>query len=105
MTYGTTLIAVVAVVKGATFTVDWRPSYLISLAYISVLGSFAGFGIYFTLLGRIGPARAGYSTVLYPVVALAASTFLEGYRWTPLAVAGLVSVMIGVTLVLRQRAA
>lgn len=105
MTYGTSLIAVVAVVKGATFTIDLRAPYLISLAYISLLGSFAGFGIYFTLLGRIGAARAGYSTVLYPVVALAASTLLEGYRWTPIAVAGLVSVMVGVFLVLRQRPA
>lgn len=105
MTYGTALIAVVAVAKGAAFIIDWRAPYLISLAYISLLGSFVGFGIYFTLLGRIGAARAGYSTVLYPVVALAASTLLEGYRWTPLAVAGLVSVMVGVFLVLRQRPA
>ncbi|RDV03665.1 DMT family transporter [Undibacter mobilis] len=105
MTYGTALVAVVAFFKGATFTIDLRAPYLISLAYISLLGSFAGFAIYFTLLGRIGPARAGYSTVLYPVVALAASTVLEGYRWTPLAVAGLVSVMIGVFLVLRPRPA
>ena len=65
----------------------------------------AGFAICFTLLGRIGPARAGYSTVLYPVVALAASTVLEGYRWTPLAAFGLVSVMVGVFLVLRPRPA
>lgn len=105
MTYGTALVAVVALVKGATFTIDMRAPYLISLAYISVLGSFVGFGAYFTLLGRIGAARAGYSTVLYPVVALAASTVLEGYRWTPLAIAGLVSVMVGVFLVLRQRPA
>ncbi len=105
MAYGTTLIAVVAFVKGASFIIDWRPSYLISLGYISLLGSFAGFAIYFTLLGRIGPARAGYSTVLYPVVALAASTVLEGYRWTPLAAFGLVSVMVGVFLVLRPRPA
>jgi len=105
MTYGTALIAVVALVKGASFTIDWRAPYLISLAYVSVLGSFVGFGTYFTLLGRIGPARAGYSTVLYPVVALAASTVLEGYRWTPVAIAGLVSVMVGVFLVLRPRPA
>ena len=104
MTYGTAFVAAVAAAQGATFTIDLRAPYLISLGYISVVASFVGFGMYFTLLGRIGAARAGYSTVLYPVVALAASTVLEGYRWTPLSVAGLVSVMIGVTLVLRQRA-
>lgn len=105
MAYGTAFVALLALVRGEVFTVDLRPAYLVSLAYLSVIGSFVGFGIYFTMLGRIGAARAGYSTVLYPVIALVASTFLEGYRWTPLAVAGLVSVLAGVVLVLRQRAA
>jgi hypothetical protein len=33
-------------------------------------------------------ARAGYATVLFPVVALAISTSLEGYSWSPIALAG-----------------
>lgn len=103
MAYGTLFVALLALVKGEAFMFDWRPSYMISLAYLSVFASFVGFAAYFTLLGRIGAARTGYSTVLYPVIALTASTLLEGYRWTPLAVAGLVSVLAGVILVLRQR--
>ncbi|CFP56719.1 Uncharacterised protein [Bordetella pertussis] len=47
----------------------------------------------------MGPARAAYCTVLFPVVALTISTFVEGYRWTPQALAGLALVMLGNVLV------
>jgi drug/metabolite transporter superfamily protein YnfA len=33
--------------------------------------------------------------VLFPVVALAVSTWLEGYRWTPLGLAGLALCLAG----------
>ena len=59
------------------------------------------FGVYFTLLGRIGAARAGYTTVMYPVVALVMSTIAEGYRWSLLSGLGLAAVLLGNLLVLR----
>ena len=34
------------------------------------------------LVGRMGPERAAYCTVLFPVVALNISVFAEGYQWT-----------------------
>jgi len=102
MLYGTVIVALVGVAKGEAFVIDWSPIYLGSLVYLVLLASVVGFGTYFTLLNRIGAARAGYSTVLYPVVALAVSTWLEDYRWTPLAIAGLAAVLFGVILVLRQ---
>ena len=69
-----------------------------------MIGSVVAFGVYFTLLGRIGAARAGYSSVLYPVIALAVSSVVEDYRWSALAVAGLALVFAGNVLVLRKPA-
>ncbi len=54
-----------------------------------------GFTAYLTLVGRIGPERAAYCTVLFPLVALAVSTVFEGYQWSPLAVVGLLLVVAG----------
>ena len=54
-----------------------------------------GFTAYLMLVGRIGPERAAYCTVLFPIVALAVSTVFEGYQWTALAVVGLVLVVAG----------
>jgi drug/metabolite transporter (DMT)-like permease len=46
-------------------------------------------------VARIGSARAGYATVLFPIVALAISTVLEGYNWTPLAMIGVALILVG----------
>jgi len=101
MVYGVVVMALVALLRGERFAVEWSATYLGGLIYLSVLGSVLAFGVYFTLLGRIGAARAGYSTVMYPVIALVASTFAENYRWSVLAVLGLAAVLAGNLLVLR----
>jgi drug/metabolite transporter (DMT)-like permease len=44
---------------------------------------------------KIGPAKAAYSSVLIPIIAMGFSTWLEGYRWTPLAAAGAVLALAG----------
>jgi drug/metabolite transporter (DMT)-like permease len=102
MAYGAGLMALFAFVRGHTFTVEWSATYLGGLLYLALIGSVLAFGVYFTLLGRIGPARAGYSTVMYPVVALIVSTFAEDYRWTVLSALGLTATLVGNLLVLRE---
>ncbi|RDV05668.1 DMT family transporter [Undibacter mobilis] len=101
MTYGVSFVTVLALARGETFTIDWSVTYLGGLAYLSILGSFVAFGVYFTLLGRIGAARTGYTTVMYPVVALMVSTFAEDYRWSLLGACGLAAVLLGNVLILR----
>lgn len=100
MTYGTGFVTVLALAQGHAFTIDWSVTYLGGLAYLSIVGSFIAFGVYFTLLGRIGAARTGYTTVMYPVVALVVSTFVEDYRWSLLAACGLAAVLLGNVLIL-----
>jgi drug/metabolite transporter (DMT)-like permease len=101
MAYGATLMALFSLVRGDRFMLEWSVTYLVGLLYLSVIGSVIAFSVYFTLLGRIGAARAGYTTVMYPVIALIVSTFAEGYRWSLFAVLGLAAVLAGNLLVLR----
>ena len=54
------------------------------------------------MLRRIGPARAGYVTVVFPLLALLISTFVEGYQWTVPAIAGLAMVLAGNVVVMRR---
>lgn len=102
MLYGAGLMVAVALVRGSTFEVEWTLPYLGGLAWLSIVSTVLAFASYLTLLGRIGPARAGYATVIFPVFALGISTLFEGYVWTPLAVAGLVAVMAGNLIVLTR---
>ncbi len=76
--------------------------YIGGLIFLAVFSSVMAFGAYLTLLGRIGADRAGYSTVMFPVVALAVSTAVEGYHWTLPAILGLFAVMAGNLIVLRK---
>lgn len=100
MLIGATIVGAGALLLGMPFTLplaagalDWH--YLGALLYLAIPGSVIAFTAYLTLVGRIGPDRAAYSTVLFPVVALIVSTIFEGYRWTAPAFAGLVLVLAG----------
>lgn len=81
MAYGTGITLIVALLRGASPGFELSFSYVASLLYLALFGSVIAFGAYLTLLGRIGPDRAGYITVVFPVVALALSTVFEGLNW------------------------
>jgi drug/metabolite transporter (DMT)-like permease len=102
MLYGALIMVAVGLVNGRTFTVEWTAPYLGGLLWLSIVSSVLAFASYLTLLGRIGPARAGYATVIFPVFALGISTVFEGYVWTAAAVVGLVAVMAGNLIVLSR---
>jgi drug/metabolite transporter (DMT)-like permease len=101
MIYGSLAMYLAAWVGGVPITVDWNPVYLGSLVYLAVFGSIIAFWAYITLIGRIGADRAGYTNLLYPLVALFISTLVESYQWTLAAVVGVGLVMLGNWLVMR----
>ncbi|QDG79216.1 DMT family transporter [Labrenzia sp. PHM005] len=103
MVYGMIFLGLFAAFRGRSFAVEWTFPYLGSLFYLALVASVIAFASYLTLLGRIGSARAGYATVLFPIVALAVSTIFEGYQWTPLAITGLGCVLAGNIMMLRAR--
>ncbi|MHA7774336.1 DMT family transporter [Roseibium sp. M-1] len=103
MVYGMIFLGVFSLLRGQSFAVEMSVNYLGSLIYLAVVASVIAFASYLTLLGRIGSARAGYATVLFPVVALTLSTIFEGYHWTPVAAAGLICVLGGNIMMLRAR--
>lgn len=102
MTYGAAFTALYAWLNGMTFNWDGSFHYISSLFYLSVFGSIIAFGTYLTLLGRIGAGQAAYATVLFPVVALSLSVWLEGYVFTPAAFGGAAMVLAGNLLVLAK---
>lgn len=102
MLYGSLILLAICLVQGVPLTFDTRMQYVGSLLYLAIPGSVIGFTAYLTLVGRMGPERAAYCTVLFPVVALNVSAYAEGYQWTLPALAGLALVMAGNVLVFRK---
>ena len=103
MLYGTALMTLYALISGVHFNFDPSFGYVSSLMYLSVFGSALAFTLYLTLVGQIGPEKAAYATVLFPIVALTLSTLFENYRWSALAGVGLLLVLVGNVIVLTSR--
>lgn len=105
MLYGTVLLLVIGVFKGVEFGFPQRASFTIALLYLAVFGSVVAFGAYVRLLALIGPDRAGYTSLMIPLVALLISTFFEDYHWTAAAAGGVVLIVAGNLLAMRRSAA
>ncbi|TGX53459.1 EamA family transporter [Sphingomonas gei] len=103
MLIGAAIDAAFAWVTTGPPVIEMRWSYVAGTLYLGVFGSALAFTIYFQLIRTIGPAKAAYTSVLIPVIAMLLSTIFEGYRWSLLAVAGAALVMIGLVLALKAR--
>jgi drug/metabolite transporter (DMT)-like permease len=95
MTIGATVIALFALGTGQPARFDTSAQYVGAWLYLAIPGSVIGFTAYLTLVGRMGADRAAYCTVLFPVVALNVSAWVERYHWTLPALAGLCLVALG----------
>lgn len=106
MLAGTLAVVWLAALRGEAPAVDLSATYVGAWLFLAIPGSVIAFTSYLTLVGRLGADKAAYCTVLFPVVALNVSAWLEGYRWTAAGLAGLALVAAGNVVVFwRGRAA
>ena len=95
MGYGATTLAIIATVMQVPFHFDPRPSYWLSLLYLSAMGSVVAFILYFKLAQRQGPGRAALMGMVIPAIALVVSAVLEGWRPTVVSTGGIVLCLLG----------
>jgi drug/metabolite transporter (DMT)-like permease len=100
MLYGTVFLALIAWVNDAEFSISFETDYLLSLGYLAIFGTVIAFYSYFYLLKSIGPEKASYSIVMFPVVAVVISSLYEGFAWTPFTIYGFCLVASGNLLML-----
>ncbi len=100
MSYGTLILLVIALVSGTEFRFSSEPAYVLSLIYLAVFGTVIAFATYFLLLRDIGPEKASYVIVLFPVVAITLSSVFEGFEWSANIFLGFALVLLGNAIVL-----
>jgi drug/metabolite transporter (DMT)-like permease len=105
MLYGTVANALFAWALHGPPVVETRAGYWAGLLYLGVIASAIAFTLYFQVIRAIGPAKAAYSSLIIPVIAMGLSTLFEGYKWSLLAVAGGALALIGLTIALKSREA
>ncbi len=95
MGYGAAALMLVGAIGGVEFHLDPRPSYWLSLAYLSAFGSVVAFLLYFKLAQRQGAGRAALVGLIIPAAALLMSALFEGWRPTLVSSAGIVFCLAG----------
>jgi drug/metabolite transporter (DMT)-like permease len=88
MAAGAIIDALVAFALSGPPVFDPRPAYWAGVFYLALAASVLTFSLYYPVVRKIGPAKAAYSSVLVPIIAMGFSTWIEDYRWTSLTVAG-----------------
>jgi len=103
MLYGAMFSLLVCLVTAKPLAFAPTLPYVLSLAYLAVLGSIIAFAGYLTLIHRVGATRAGYIGVMVPIVALAISSIFEHFRWHAVTVAGIAVTVAGNVIILRRK--
>jgi drug/metabolite transporter (DMT)-like permease len=84
MFWGTCMVALWCIVSGQQFILPHTTSYVLGLLHLAIFGSVVAFICYFTLINRIGSAKAVYIGVITPVLSVLMSIRLEHYRPGPI---------------------
>ncbi len=102
--YGAAASAVVLLALGQPLRLPGALSWWLSLVYLCVAGTVLAFAGFLTLQQRLGPGKAATVGVMTPVLALAVSTVLEGYRPDTFTAVGALLAIVGNVLMLRPGA-
>jgi drug/metabolite transporter (DMT)-like permease len=102
MALGALIDGAIALAMTGPPVIDSRPIYWAGLLYLALAASVLTFSLYYPVVRIIGPAKAAYSSVLVPIIAMGFSTALEGYRWTPTTVAGALLALGGMVAALSR---
>jgi drug/metabolite transporter (DMT)-like permease len=103
MLWGTGMNALLALALDGPPVFEWTASYIGGVIYLGVFASAIAFTCYFSVIRAVGPARAAYSSVLTPILAMLISTVVEDYRWSWLAAAGGLVALAGLVIALSAR--
>jgi drug/metabolite transporter (DMT)-like permease len=102
MAAGAVIDGAVALAMTGPPTFDGRMEYWAGLLYLALAASVLTFSLYYPVVRKIGPGKAAYSSVIVPIIAMGFSTWLEDYRWTPLAITGAVLALGGMVAALSR---
>ena len=103
MLWGAGINGMIALLTIGPPVFDTSPAYVGGVLYLGVFASAIAFTCYAEVIREVGPARAAYSSVLTPIIAMIISTFVEDYRWSWLAAFGGIVALAGLLIALIAR--
>jgi drug/metabolite transporter (DMT)-like permease len=98
MGLGTACLLVMSATLEDWHNVVWTRSNVLAIVYLSVFGSVIAFSSYYYLIKKMDATIVSLSTLIIPIVALILGRAFLGEMVTPLAVAGIVTILAGVAI-------
>jgi len=106
MIYGALIALIIAFMKGEKFYIPVSNlSYMLGLGYLIFFGSIVAFLCYIKFIENTSASTGGYIGVIMPILALIISMIFEDAKPDIHFLSGLVVVIIGLLLILRQESA
>lgn len=82
MLYGSVFTLMFCLFMHKDLSITWSWPFAISFLYLAVFGTVISFWSYLKLIDLVGPAKAAFTSVLSPVIALGVSTLFENFQWS-----------------------
>jgi drug/metabolite transporter (DMT)-like permease len=76
----------------------WTSSNILALIYLAVFGSVIAFSAYYYLIKKLDATVVSLSTLIIPIVALVLGRVFLDESVTPVAIAGIVTILAGVAV-------
>jgi drug/metabolite transporter (DMT)-like permease len=102
MTAGALIDSAIALALTGAPRMDWSPAYWAGLLYLALAASCLAFLLYYPVVRTIGPAKAAYSSMMVPIIAMTLSTAFEGYDWTLTSIVGATLALGGMAIAIRR---
>ena len=102
MLYGALLTLFIGICNGETFHFPTQTSFIFSLMYLVVFGTVIAFWAYQTLIGTMGADRAGYSSIISPMIAVVISSIFENVKFTLFIILGIIFCLLGNVISLKK---
>lgn len=96
--FGSGYLLLFNLLRGNEFVFDSSAKYLCSFAYLVFAASVVAFICLFYLIQKVGSTKANYTALVYPVIALITSAFLENFEFKILSVVGLVMILLAIAI-------
>jgi len=95
--FGALYFLLYIVIAGYKFSFDYSVTYVGSLIYQIFFASIMAFICLYYLIAQIGAAKANYTALVYPTIALTVSSFFENYKFNVLNIMGLLLIIMALS--------
>lgn len=95
MFYGCLLSLIYCLIRQKSFAVLPDVNFILSFGYLVIFGTIISFGAYLKLIDLVGPAKAAFTSVISPVIAIFISVIFEQLDFNSLMIWGVIFCLIG----------